>query len=530
MQRRSLIQIGAFTSLGALTERSAMAATLTGFDPTEKTVAELQAAMATGKVSAVQLVKAYLDRIARIDKAGPKINAIIELNPDALEIAKVLDKERKTKGSRGPLHGIPVLLKDNIATADRMQTTAGSLALVGIKPPKDAFLVTRLRAAGAIILGKTNLSEWANIRSARSTSGWSARGGLTRNPYALDRNTSGSSSGSGAAIAASLAAIAVGTETDGSITSPASLAGLVGIKPTVGLVSRAGIIPISHTQDTAGPMTRTVADAAALLTALAGSDTSDSATTPAAQHAQDYTTALRKDGLRGKRIGVVRSQFAAQGAPVASLIEAQLAMFTAQGATLVDVAEIPNTAKYGESELTVLLIELKHGLEQYFKDYAPGSKLHTLADVIAFNEAHKDKELRYFGQELFIKAQAMGDIHSAEYKEALANGLKYSREEGLDKVFAEHRLDAVLAPTGSVAWLTDFINADAFGASFTSPAAVAGYPHITVPSGMLHGLPCGLSLVGPAWSETALIGMAYAYEQASLQRRPPRYLKTVNLQ
>ena len=499
------------------------------FDVTEKTVAELQAAMVSGRTSAQQLVRLYLARIAAIDKAGPKLNSIIELNPDALTIAAALDAERKTKGPRGPLHGIPVLLKDNIATADKMQTTAGSLALVGAKPPRDAFLVARLREAGAVILGKTNLSEWANMRSTRSTSGWSARGGLTLNPYALDRNTSGSSSGSGSSIAASLAAVAVGTETDGSITSPASVASLVGIKPTVGLVSRAGVIPIAHSQDTAGPMARTVADAAAMLTAMAGSDARDPASTLADQKKTDYTRFLDRDGLRGKRIGVVRSQLTSSSDWVAAFVQSQLAVLTAQGATLVEVPEVPNTAKYAETELTVLLYELKADMATYLADYGPSVPLKTLADVIAFNDTHRAQEMPYFGQEHFANAQTKGGLDSKEYLDALANNHRYAREEGIDLVMQEHRLDALVAPTCGPAWLTDFINGDASGGSFTSPAAVAGYPHITVPCGFVQGLPCGLSFVAGAWGEGPLIAMAYAYEQASLQRRAPTYAKSVNL-
>ena len=499
-----------------------------GFDVAERSVAELQAAMASGKVSARQLVQLYLARIHAIDRGGPQLNAVIELNPDALDIAAAMDTERRAKGPRGPLHGIPVLLKDNIATADKMQTTAGSLALVGMKPPRDAALVTRLRNAGAVILGKTNLSEWANIRSTRSTSGWSARGGLTRNPYALDRNTSGSSSGSGASMAASLAAVAVGTETDGSITSPSSVAGLVGLKPTVGLVSRAGIIPISHSQDTAGPMTRTVADAAVLLTAMAGSDLRDPVTAPADQKKSDYAQFLSKDGLKGKRIGVVRSQLAGTSDALAAVVETQLAVLRAQGATLVDIDEVPNSSKYGESELTVLLYELKADMAAYLAEYGPNAPIKTLADVIAFNDRHRAQEMPFFGQEHFVQAQKKGGLDSQEYLDALANNHRYSRAEGLDQVLKQHQLDALVAPTGGPAWLTDLINGDASGGSFTSPAAVAGYPHITVPCGAVNGLPIGLSFVGGAWTEGPLIAMAYAYEQASRQRRPPTYAKSLN--
>jgi amidase len=529
MQRRDFVELMLLTGGSAMTVQATTTPAGATFDIVDKTVAELQVAMAAGKTTSQQLVGLYLARIAAVDRAGPKLNSVIELNPDALAIAKALDAERKAKGARGPLHGIPVLLKDNIATADKMQTTAGSLALVGLKPPRDAALVKRLREAGAVILGKTNLSEWANMRSTRSTSGWSARGGLSLNPYALDRNTSGSSSGSGASMAASLAAVAVGTETDGSITSPASVASLVGIKPTVGLVSRAGVVPISHSQDTAGPMTRTVADAAVLLTAMAGSDARDPATAVADQKKADYTQFLNSDGLQGKRIGVVRGQLARAGEPVAALVESQLAVLKAQGATLVEVAEVPNVAKYADTELTILLYELKADMAAYLSDYAPTTPIKTLADVIAFNDKHRAQEMPYFGQEHFVNAQAKGGLDSKEYLDALANNHRYAREEGIDQVMKEHQLDALVAPTCGPAWLTDFINGDAPGGSFTTPAAVAGYPHITVPCGFVHGLPCGLSFVAGAWSEGPLIAMAYAYEQASLQRRAPSFAKSMNL-
>ena len=499
-----------------------------GIDIVEAPVAALQEAMSAGRTTSRALTAQYLARIKAIDKAGPRINAVIEVNPDALAIAAALDKERREKGPRGPLHGIPVLVKDNIATADRMQTTAGSLALAGVKPPRDAFLVAKLREAGAVILGKTNLSEWANIRSTRSTSGWSARGGLTRNPYALDRNTSGSSSGSAAAIAASLAAIAVGTETDGSITSPASINNLVGLKPTVGLVSRAGVIPIAHSQDTAGPMARTVADAAALLSAMAGSDARDDATREADAKAADYTKHLDANALKSARLGVVRSQFAGRNDLVAAEVEKALEVLKAQGAILVEIPELPNMGKYSQTELEVLLYELKADLAAYLAEYAPGSAVKTLADVIAFNEKNKTKEMPYFGQEHFVKAETKGGLDSKEYLDALANNLKLSRAEGIDKVLTENKLDALVAPTGQPAWLTDFIKGDASGGSFTSPAAVAGYPHITVPAGFVQGLPCGISFVGTAWSEPRLIALAYAFEQASRHRKAPTFPKTVN--
>jgi len=498
------------------------------FDVVEASVADLQAAMSSGKITSRELVALYLARIKAIDKAGPKINSVIEVNPDALAIAESLDKERVQSGARGPLHGIPVLIKDNIATADRMQTTAGSIALAGVKPPHDSFVAQKLREAGAVILGKTNLSEWANIRSIRSTSGWSSRGGLTRNPYALDRNTSGSSSGSGAAIAASLAAVAVGTETDGSITSPSSVNGLVGIKPTVGLVSRSGIIPIAHSQDTAGPMARSVADAAALLTAIAGTDLRDEATRDASPKAADYTKSLDRNALKGARIGVVRGQFGGRNDLASAEVEKALKVLEAQGAVLIDIPEMPNAGKYGNTELEVLLTELKADLAAYLREWAPDAPVKNLADVIAFNEEHKDKVMPFFGQEHFVNAQKKGGLDSKEYLDALANNQKLSRAEGIDKLLTENKLDALVAPTGGPAWLTDFVKGDASGGGFTQPAAVAGYPHVTVPAGFVQGLPCGISFVGTAWSEARLIALAYAYEQASHARKPPTYAKTLN--
>ncbi|MBP8295761.1 MAG: amidase [Burkholderiales bacterium] len=527
MKRRDFIRIG-LLGAGAMRGGVAMAAGKSGFTVVEAGVVELQAAMQAGTLSARALVKAYLARIRAVDRAGPRLNAIIELNPDALAIAAELDRERKATGPRGPLHGIPILIKDNIATADKMQTTAGSLALLGVKPPRDAFVASRLRAAGAIILGKTNLSEWANFRSTRSTSGWSARGGLTRNPYALDRNTSGSSSGSAAAIAASLAACAVGTETDGSITSPAAINGLVGIKPTVGLISRNGIVPIAHSQDTAGPMARTVADAAALLGALAGSDPRDDATRGAASRMVDYTRHLDADGLRGARIGVVRANFGGRNDLVSAVVDEALKVLQSRGAILIDPVELPNAGKYGQSELDVLLYELKADLAAYFAEFAPGSALRTLQDVIDFNERERAREMPHFGQEYFLRAQAKGGLDSKEYLDALANNHRYARAEGIDQALREHRLDALVAPTTGPAWLTDFIKGDASGGGFTQPAAVAGYPHITVPAGFVHGLPAGISFVGGAWSEPTLIRLAYAYEQASRQRRAPAFARTVN--
>jgi amidase len=532
MKRRKFLELGLTAGSAAFAGSYPLAAMAAGpaVDKLilEASVPQLQSAIAAGKLSAQSLTAFYLARIRRIDKSGPRLNSIIEINPDALHIAAELDDERKRKGVRGPLHGIPVLLKDNIATADRMSTSAGSLALAGVKPPHDSHVAARLRAAGAVILGKTNLSEWANMRSTRSTSGWSARGGLTRNPYALDRNTSGSSSGSAAAIAANLAAIAVGTETDGSIVSPASICALVGIKPTLGLVSRSGIVPIAHSQDTAGPMTRNVTDAALLLGALAGIDPLDEVTKEADGKAADYTAFLDADGLRGARIGVARNFFGTND-EVDAVIEKALKILQARGAVLVDPVEVPNVSKYQDSELEVLLYEFKADLQAYLARYAPGAKIRTMADLVTFNLQHRDLEMPWFAQEFLVRADAKGGLDSKEYLDALANDHRYARDEGIDQVMREHKLAALVAPTGGPAWLTDFINGDHAGNGFSSPAAVAGYPHITVPAGFVHGLPVGLSFVGPAWSEATLIRFAYAFEQATRHRRAPTYPRSVNV-
>jgi amidase len=488
---------------------------------------EQQQMMEAGKLTSHSLTSQYLARIKTIDKSGPRLNAIIEINPEALRIALDMDRERKLKRVRGPLHGIPVLLKDNIATGDRMSTSAGSLALAGVRAARDAHLTAQLRAAGAVIIGKTNLSEWANMRSPHSVSGWSARGGLTLNPYSLDRNCSGSSSGSGAAIAAGLATLAVGTETDGSIVSPASTSGVVGIKPTLGLVSRSGIIPIAHSQDTAGPMARSVADAALMLAAMTGVDPKDPITQEAAGKGGDYLAALDKNGLRGMRIGVARNFFGSND-ELDAVIEKALVDLKSQGAVLVDT-EVPNANKYGDSETDVLLYEFKADLAAYLKDYAPDAPIASMADLIEFNTKNHQRELPYFGQEYLERSQAKGGLDTPAYREALANNHRYSRAEGIDSVMKEHKLDALVAPTGGPAWLTDFINGDHYGGSFSSPAAVAGYPHITVPAGYVHGLPVGLSFVGAAFSEATLIRMAYAYEQATLHRRAPMFPASVSL-
>ncbi|MET0319365.1 MAG: amidase [Duganella sp.] len=527
MDRRDFVRMGVAAGVSTAAPALAAANKTAGSGILEAGVREQQQLMAAGKLTSHALTSQYLARIRNIDKAGPRINAIIEVNPEALKLALEMDRERTAGRVRGPLHGIPVLLKDNIATADRMSTTAGSLALAGVRAKRDAHVSAQLRAAGAIIIGKTNLSEWANMRSTHSVSGWSGRGGLTRNPYALDRNCSGSSSGSGAAIAAGLATLAVGTETDGSIVSPASICGVVGIKPTLGLVSRSGIIPIAHSQDTAGPMARTVADAALMLAALAGVDPRDAATREGAGKGADYAAALQAGGLQGKRLGVARNFFG-YSADLDAVIAAALDELKAQGAILVDV-QVPNSDKYGESETDVLLYEFKSDLEAYLKEYAPHAPVANMADVIAFNRAHEKEEMPYFGQEYLERAQAKGNLETPAYRAALANNQRYARAEGIDQVMQEHRLDALVAPTGGPAWLTDFINGDHYGGSFSSPAAVAGYPHITVPAGQVHGLPVGLSFVGAAWSEAALIRMAYSYEQATLHRRAPQFKASVSL-
>ena len=493
----------------------------------EATIADLQALLTAGKYTSRSLCEAYMARIADIDRAGPMLRAVLELNPDALTIADALDGERRDGKLRGPLHGIPVLIKDNIATADAMQTTAGSLALVGVKPPRDSTVAAKLRAAGAVILGKTNLSEWANFRSSHSSSGWSGRGGLTRNPYALDRTPSGSSSGSGSAIAASLAAVAIGTETDGSITSPAATSGLVGIKPTVGLVSRSGIIPISHTQDTAGPMARTVTDAAILLSAVAGVDPTDAATSGAKGHIEaDYTKFLDAAGLRGARIGVARKHYAGYHDATDAILAAALDTMRAQGATIVDPADIPTGGKFGDQEFEVLLYEFKADLNAYLAEWAPNAPAKTLAQLIEWNKAHAGAEMPYFKQEIFEMAEKKGPLSSAGYRKAMA-ARQLAGPQGIDAVMKAHKLDALVAPTSGPAPLTDLVYGDPNqGGSFTSPAAVAGYPHITVPAGYVFGLPVGLSFVGGAWSEPTLIKLAYSFEQATKARRSPTFARS----
>jgi amidase len=503
------------------------------FDLEEATLADLQARMTAGKDTARSLVEKYTARIAQIDRQGPALRSVLELNPDAVTIADELDAERKRQGPRGPLHGVPILIKDNIATADRMTTTAGSLALEGVRAPHDAFVVSQLRAAGVVILGKTNLSEWANFRSTHSTSGWSGRGGQTKNPYALDRNPCGSSSGSGAAVAANLAAAAIGTETDGSIVCPAHSASLVGIKPTVGLVSRTGIVPISHTQDTAGPMARTVADAAAILGVLDGVDTDDPATAESAAHAsRDYAGALDANGLQGARIGVVRDKLFGYSPAADRLTEAAIADMKERGAVIVDPANIPTLGTFDAGELEVMLYEFKADLNKYLSWLGPGSPVRSLTDIIAFNTAHREQELKYFGQELLEMADAKGPLTSEAYVKALAANRRQAGALGIEMVMTKNQLDALVAPTFGVPWLTDLVAGDVFPGGASTPstvAAVAGYPHITVPMGYFRGLPLGLSIFGRAWSEPTLIKIAYAYEQATKHRKPPTFAPTATL-
>ena len=492
----------------------------------EAGIADLQAKMQAGSLTSRALTQAYLDRIAAIDDAGPMLNAVIELNPDALKDADARDAERKAGKVRGPLHGIPVLLKDNI-DALPMANSAGSLALAEHHPKADAFLVRKLREAGAVVLGKTNLSEWANFRSTRSTSGWSGRGGQTRNPYALDRNPCGSSAGTGSAIAANLAAVGIGTETDGSIICPSAVAGLVGIKPTVGLVSRGGIIPISVSQDTAGPMTRSVADAAALLTAIAAPDGADAASKERTDAtAIDYTTHLKADALKGARIGAVRKLMGYQPDTDAAM-ERAIAALKAAGATVVD-AEIPTLGEWDKPEYEVLLYEFKDGLERYLA--ASGTPHETLADLIAFNTQNAAKEMPFFAQEVFEQANAKGPLTDAAYLAARDKARRLAGPEGIDAALKKQNLDALVAPAMSPAWPIDPINGDHFVGAGYGAAAVARYPSITVPMGDAHGLPLGLAFMGPAWSEARLIELAYAYEQASKARKPPTFAPTATLE
>jgi amidase len=522
----SIALLSAACALSAQTPRVAP------FDLEEVTTAELQQRMSSGRETSRSLVEKYLARIDELDRRGPALRSVLEINPEARSIADALDVERRAGHVRGPLHGIPVLIKDNIATADRMLTTAGSLALAGKPAPADAFIVERLRAGGAVILGKTNLSEWANFRSTHSSSGWSGRGGQTKNPYALDRTPSGSSSGSGAAVAANLVTIAVGTETDGSIVSPSNVNSLVGIKPTLGLVSRFGIVPIAHSQDTAGPMARTVEDAAILLGALAGSDPRDAATATAdAKGRLDYTKSLVRDGLRGARIGVVRNRLFGYSTATDALAEQAIADMKRAGAVIVDPANIPTLGKFDDSEFDVLQYEFKADLNAYLASLGPAAPVHSLMDVITFNDAHQAEELTHFGQEIMVTSQKKAPLTDAKYRSVLASNRRLAGALGIDATMKAYRLDALVAPTGGPAWLIDLVNGDGGTASAPGPStvtSVAGYPHITVPMGFASGLPVGISFFGRAWSEATLIKLAYSYEQATKHRRPPTFAATAN--
>jgi amidase len=499
------------------------------FELDETTIISLQDAMKSGRLTSHSITEKYLARIEELDRRGPSLHSVIEVNPDALSVAYDLDRERRAKGPRGPMHGIPVLVKDNIGTADHMTTTAGSYALEGSIPPRDSFVAAQLRKAGAVILGKANLSEWANFRSSHSTSGWSGRGGQARNPYALDRNPCGSSSGSGVAVSANLCPVALGTETNGSIVCPSSTNGIVGIKPTVGLVSRSGVVPISHTQDTAGPMARTVADAAAVLGTLVGVDPRDSATLGSLGKAQpDYTKFLDARGLKGARIGVVRELFGYNNF-VDKLADNAIAAMKDQGAVIVDPANIETFKHLGDGEFTVLLYEFKVGLNAYLAALGPKAPVHTLNEIIEFNKTHAREELPYFGQETFIKAEAKGLLTDPEYQTALKKCRTLSREKGIDATMEKYNLDALVAPTGAPAWPTDLVNGDHDTGGSSSPAAIAGYPHVSVPAGYVFGLPVGISFFGRAWSEPKLIKLAYSFEQATKFRKPPKFLPTADL-
>lgn len=489
----------------------------------ELSIREIEELLTSGLYSAKTLTQMYLARIDALDKRGPMVNAVIELNPDALEIAAALDAERAKSGPRGPLHGVPILIKDNIDTGDKMMTTAGSLALEGHYAAQDSFVAQKLREAGAVILGKTNLSEWANFRSTRSSSGWSSRGGRTRNPYALDRNPSGSSSGSGAAVAANFCAAAIGTETDGSIVSPSSMNGIVGLKPTVGLVSRSGIIPISHTQDTAGPMTRTVEDAAILLGVLVGVDGRDDATQTSTGHSHtDYTQFLDRDGLQGARIGIVRELFGFHERVDAIMAEVIAALKQA-GAEVVDPVELKNIKDLRQPEWETLKYEFKAGLNEYLTTVDPDVAVHSLADVIAFNEANRDRVMPYFGHETHLASQEKGTLEEDAYKRLTARKYQLARDEGIDATLAEHNLDVLMAPSNGPAWVTDLIGGDRFLGGSSGPAAVAGYPNITVPAGYIYGMPIGVSFFAGAWQEPTVLRIAYAFEQTTQVRVPPQF-------
>jgi amidase len=524
-RREFLVAAAAATAATAAEQTAPYASTSTA--PTrdaleELSLADIAAAFADGRMSSQQLTQGYLTRIDKLDRRGPALGSVIEVNPRALDIAAALDAERKARGARGPLHGVPVLIKDNVETSDHMMSTAGSLALAGWYAPKDAPLVERLRAAGAVILGKANLSEWANFRSTHSLSGWSGRGGQCRNPYATDRTPSGSSSGSAVAVSANLCAIAVGTETDGSIVSPASINGIVGLKPTVGLVSRRGIAPISHSQDTAGPLTRSVRDAAVMLGIMAGLDSADAASAAVGDRFQtDYARYIDPKGLQGARLGIAR-KFFADNAPLNSFLDACVATLKTAGAVIVDPADLPMHGSTGAPEQEVLLYEFKADLNAYLKRLPPTFPVRSLAALIRFNEAHKDTEMPLFDQELLRQAEAKGPLSEKAYKDARAACLKATRSNGIDAVLTQHKLDAMVSLTSGPAWLIDTVSGDSDSGGCSSPAAIAGYPHITVPAGLFRGLPVGLSFFGTAFSEPTLIKLGSGFEAVAHGRTPPR--------
>ena len=543
MDRRNFVRVGALAGAMALRGKPLGAekrdvgvesmppadrVAIAPFDLEEATIADLQGGMSSGRMTSHSITQLYMARIEELDRKGPTLRHVLEVNPDALSIADSLDRERKSGRVRGPLHGIPILIKDNIDTADSMTTTAGSLALEGSIALQDAFIAAKLRSAGAVLLGKTNLSEWANIRSTHSSSGWSGRGGQAKNPYVLDRNPCGSSSGSGGAVSANLCAGAIGTETDGSIVCPSSANGIVGIKPTLGLVSRSGIIPIAHSQDTAGPMARTVRDAAIILNALSGIDTRDSTTMVNRSRGQiDYTRFLDPNGLRGARIGVARAKFFGYSDVTDKLVNDAIDAMKANGAVIVDPANIETAGKFDDSELDVLLYELKADLNAYLAGLGPKAPVRALQNIIDFNEQHRDQEMPWFGQELFIQAQAKGPLTDKKYRDALAKDIKMSRTDGIDATMKKYKLDAIVAPTGGPAWVTDLVNGDHFTGASSTPAAVAGYPNINVPAGYSHNLPVGISFFGRAYSEPTLIKIAYGYEQATKHRRAPQFIPSL---
>lgn len=519
-------QVPATAASGPSTGAAAPAA----FELDEATIDDLQRRMQSGQSSARRLTELFLARIAALDQQGPALHAVLETNPDALRIADDLDAERRTKAPRGPLHGIPVLIKDNIDTADRMMTTAGSLALEGILRARDAAVVRRLRQAGAIVLAKTNLSEWANFRSPRSSSGWSARGGQCRSPYVLDRTPCGSSSGTGAGIAANYAAAGIGTETDGSIVCPAAANSLVGLKPTVGLVSRAGVVPISHSQDTVGPMARTVRDAAILLGAMVGADPADIATRrPAVKRYADYAQFLDPNGLRGARLGVPRKKFFGYNDATDRVIANAVDDMRRLGAVIVELVELPHASELDEPEFELLLYEFRSDVDRYLNGLPAGSPVKSLKELIAFNEAHREREMPYFGQEILMMAQEKGPLADEAYRKVRRLTIRLSRSDGIDAVMRRSRLDALVAPTGNPPWPIDLVNGDHFVGGSSTPAAVAGYPAISVPVGFVHGLPVGISFFGRAFSEPTLLKLAYAYEQATKHRKLPRFLPTADM-